>query len=187
MPATDDPLRLLARAIEQCGSIVARVRHAQAGLSTPCSEFDVRALVNHTVYDVQLFTAMLKGQELGSPDADLIEDDWAAAYQTASGALMAAWQHRGTAGTLNTRIGEFPATWAVHQHTADLAVHAWDIATATGQPTLLDPEVGRDALAWARENLKPQYRGRAFGPEVEVPENAPVYERLAGVFGRNPF
>jgi uncharacterized protein (TIGR03086 family) len=184
---TDDPLRLLERAIEQCGAIVARVRPEQVGLPTPCSEFDVRALVNHTVYDVQSFTAMLNGTERGSPDTDLIGDDWAAAYQTATGALLAAWRRRGVEGTLKTRIGEFPATWAVNQHTADLAMHGWDIATATRQSTRLDPEVGRESLDWARENLKPQFRGTAFGPEVEVPENALVYERLAGVFGRNPF
>jgi uncharacterized protein (TIGR03086 family) len=185
--SASDPLGLLARAIEQCGSLVSRVRPEQADLPTPCSEWDVRALVNHTVYDVQSFTAALNGQERGSPDADLIGDDWAAAYQAATDALLAAWRRRGTEGTLKTRIGEFPATWAVCQHTADLAVHGWDIATATRQSTNLDPEVGRESLDWARENLKPQFRGKAFGPEVEVPENAPVYDRLAGVFGRNPF
>ena len=58
---------------------------------------------------------------------------------------------------------------------------------ATQQSTNLDAEVARVALDWARENLKPQFRGQAFGPEVEVPENAPIYERLAGFFGRNPF
>ena len=86
-----------------------------------------------------------------------------------------------------TRIGEFPATWAVGQHLADVAVHAWDLATATHQSTKLDPELARVALDWARAALKPELRGNTFGPEIEVPENAPIYERLAGFFGRNPF
>ena len=38
-------------------------------------------------------------------------------------------------------------------------MHGWDLATATGQPTDLDPEVGQLALDWGRENLKPQFRG----------------------------
>jgi uncharacterized protein (TIGR03086 family) len=185
--AENDPLRLLARAIEQSGALVAHVRPEQAGLPTPCSEWDVRALVNHTTYDVQAFAASLNGQERPAPDSDLIGDDWASAYREATDALLAAWRRRGTEGTIKTRVGEFPATWAVGQHTANLAMHGWDIATASGQSTDLDLEVGRAALDWARENLKPQFRGTAFGPEVEVPENAPVYERLAGFFGRNPF
>jgi len=38
-------------------------------------------------------------------------------------------------------------------------VHGWDVATATGQPTDLDPEVGQLGLDWGRENLKFQFRG----------------------------
>jgi uncharacterized protein (TIGR03086 family) len=185
--AASDPFRLLARAIEQCGALVSGIRPEQAGLPTPCSEWNLRALVNHTVYDVQSFTAALNGSERPPLDADLIGDDWAPAYRAASDALLAAWRQRGVDGTLKTRVGEFPATWAVGQHTADLAVHGWDIATATGQSTDLDPEAGREALDWAHANLKPQFRGAAFGPEVEVPENAAVYDRLAGFFGREPF
>ena len=185
--SANDPFRLLARAIDQCGALVSGVRPEQAGLPTPCTEWDVRALVNHTVYDLQTFTAGLTGAERGATDADLIGNDWSAAYRAASDALLAAWRQRGIDGTLKTRVGEFPATWAVGQHTADLAVHGWDIATATRQSTDLDPEVGRVALDWAHENLKPQFRGAAFGPEVEVPENAAVYDRLAGFFGREPF
>ena len=84
-------------------------------------------------------------------------------------------------------MGELPVTFMVGQHLADVAVHAWDLAMATHQSTKLDPEVAKVALDWARGALKPEYRGQAFGAEVEVPENAPIYERLAGFFGRNPF
>jgi len=29
--------------------------------------------------------------------------------------------------------------------------------------------------------LKPEFRGHAFGPEIRVLENAPVYDRLGGL------
>jgi hypothetical protein len=72
-----------------------------------------------------------------------------------------------------------------------MAVHAWDVAKATGQPTDLEPEVGQVALDWGRENLKPRFRGdessgQSFGPEKPVPEDAPLYNRLAAFFGRDP-
>jgi hypothetical protein len=40
------------------------------------------------------------------------------------------------------------------------------------------------------QNLKPQFRGdeesgRAFGPKVPVPDDAPLYDRLAAFFGRD--
>jgi hypothetical protein len=67
-----------------------------------------------------------------------------------------------------------------------VAVHGWDVARATGQPTDGNTEVGEVALAWAHDNLKPQFRGQAFGPEISVSESAPLYDRLASYFGRNP-
>jgi len=150
---TADPLGLLECAIEQAGRPIARTRADQARLPTPCSEFDLRALVNHIVYDVRLFTAMLTGAERA----------------------------------LHLPFGERPATWALGQHTTDLVMNSWDVATATGQSTNdFDPELARVALDWARDNLTPQLRGRAFGPEVAVPETAPIYDRLVGFFGRDP-
>ena len=55
----------------------------------------------------------------------------------------------------------------------------------------LDQDVGRLALEWGRQNLQPRFRGnegsgKVFGPEVSVPQDAPLYDRLAGFFGRDP-
>ena len=96
------------------------------------------------------------------------------------------WHSRGAEGTIKSRLGDLPATWVINQHLADMAVHGWDIARATGQSTDLDTGVAQTALEWARGALKPELRGTAFGPEVEVPASAPVYDRLAGFFGRVP-
>jgi uncharacterized protein (TIGR03086 family) len=184
--AANDPLALLARALEQTGAVISRIRPDQASLSTPCTDWDVRALVNHTVYDLQAFTASVSGGERPSPEADLIGTNWTNAYNAASDSLLSTWRRRGTGGTLQLRFGDFPATWATGMHIASQTVHGWDVASATGQSTDLDPEVGQAALDWARENLKPEWRGQAIGPEVPVPEDAPLYDRLAGFYGRHP-
>jgi uncharacterized protein (TIGR03086 family) len=193
MAAPDvDPLGLLARALDQTGALIAQVRPDQAGLPTPCRSFDVRALVNHTVLDVQQFTRMVGGASYAKRDEDVIGDDWSGAYRTAADGLLAAWRQPGTLErTVPLPFGEMPATWSIGQHIADLAVHAWDIARATGQPTELDPGVGSYALDWGAENLKPPFRGdeaggSSFGPEVPVAGDAPLYDRLAGFFGRDP-
>jgi hypothetical protein len=64
---------------------------------------------------------------------------------------------------------------------------SFDVARATGQSTDLDPELGEQALAWGRANLKPEFRRPGtFAPEVPVPGTAPIYDRVAGWFGRDP-
>jgi uncharacterized protein (TIGR03086 family) len=179
-------LDLLERALSQTGDVIVQLRPDQASLPTPCSAFDMRALVNHTVYDLRSFNTQLAGGERESRDLDLIGDDWSAAYRTAADGLMATWRARGVEGTLNLQIGQFPVKWAVGQHLADIAVHGWDIARAAAQPVDFDPDVGEAALDWARENLKPQLRGQAFAAEVPVDSDAPLYDRLAAFFGRDP-
>jgi uncharacterized protein (TIGR03086 family) len=190
--ATTGTLDLLERTLAQDGAIVARVRPEQATLPTPCASWDVRTLVNHLVHDVLQFTEMARGGRYAPGGADVIGDDWAGAYREAASGLLAAWRRPGALDrTVRLPFGEMPAGWSVGQQIADLAVHGWDVAKATGQPTDLDPEVGQLALDWGRENLKPQFRGdeasgQSFGPEVTVPDDAPLYDRLAAWFGRDP-
>jgi uncharacterized protein (TIGR03086 family) len=189
--ATTGSLELLDRTLAQAGAIVARVRPEQATPPTPCASWDVRALANHVVHDVQQFTEVVAGREWAPQDTDVIGDDWAGAYRQAADGLLAAWRRPGVLErTVRLPFGEVPATWHVGQQISDLAVDGWDIAKATGQPTDLDPEVGRVALDWGRENLTPEFRGdeasgQSFGFEVPVPDDAAVYDRLAAFFGRD--
>jgi uncharacterized protein (TIGR03086 family) len=184
MPAKDT-VELLNRTMEQTCAIISRIRPDQASLATPCTEWDVRTLVNHTVYGLQLYTAFVTAGELPSADADLIGNDWTNAYRAAADSQLAAWHRRGTAGTLQLRMGERPAVWVANAVLEDQTVHGWDLASATGQATNLDQEVGQAVLDWLQENIGP-FRGRVFGPEVPVPEDAPLYDRLAGFCGRRP-
>ena len=190
--ATTGSLDLLARTLAQTEAVIAHVRPEHATLPTPCASWDVRALVNHVVHDAQQFTATAYGGEWDPEDSDVLGDDWAGAFREAAASLLAAWRRPGAKEqTIRLPFGDFPAGWRVGQQIADLAVHGWDIAKATGQPTDLDPEVGQLALDWGRENLKPQFRGdeasgKSFGPEVAVAADAPLYDRLAGFFGRDP-
>jgi uncharacterized protein (TIGR03086 family) len=193
MTAANDSLARLSRALDQTGAIISRIRPDQATLPTPDRAWNVRQLVNHTVQDVQRFTASANGAWWEPSAHDLIGDDWVRSYHNAASELLAAWSSPGALErTVQIPVGEFPAEWRLGQQISDLAVHGWDIAVATGQSRDdLDPEIGQVSLDWAKENLLPQYRGeegsgKAFGPEVPCPADAPIYDRLAAFFGRNP-
>jgi uncharacterized protein (TIGR03086 family) len=192
MTAAGESVEMLATALDQAGTLIERIKPEQATLRTPCRSWNLRDLVNHVVEDVDHFTAIAKGERWQKPGGDLIGDDWAGAYRKAAAGLLEVWRRPGQLDrTVQLPFGERPASWQVGQAMSDLAVHTWDIARATGQPTDLDPEVGRMSLEWGRENLTPQFRGEeadgmVFGTEVPVSDDAPVYDRLAGYFGRDP-
>jgi uncharacterized protein (TIGR03086 family) len=188
----EQPLGLLGAAIDQAGALIAATRPDQADVPTPCFAFDLRTLVNHIAIDLERFTASVNGETWVEHDGDLVGGDWSDAYATAAAGLMDAWRRHGVVGkTLQVAFGPMPAEWCIAQHVADLAVHAWDVAKAIGASTDLDPQVGEAALAFGRTSLRPEFRGdegsgKAFGHEVAVIAGAPLYDRLAGVFGRDP-
>jgi uncharacterized protein (TIGR03086 family) len=82
--------------------------------------------------------------------------------------------------------GESASTQSMDWQTAELAVHSWDLARATGQSTDLDPEVAQRGLDFMSAALTPENRGAAFGPAVTLPDDAPVFERLVAFAGRDP-
>jgi len=193
-PVPPDPVTLLSAALDQTGAIIAGVRDDQEHLPTPCRSWDVTDLMAHLVHDLAQFTTRATG---GSPDWSApratVEGNCIDAYRSGAGALVAAWRDAGDlSGTVDMPgMGEVAKRFPVDQQIAELAVHGWDLAVATGQSTHLDPEVGKTALAWARMTLRPQFRGseaegKAFGPEVDVPPDAPLYDQLAGFFGHRP-
>jgi len=185
-----DTIALLDRALDQTAGLLAAVDASQAGLATPCAEWDVRALVSHLAgQDLRNFLVAARGESADwQAPADEIGDDWAAAFRDRAESLRAAWRAADLDRLVAGAGGEAPLRFRADQQITELAVHDWDLAKATGQPTELDPALAEHGLNWSRQMLRPEFRGpdKAFGVEVPVPEDAPVYDRLAGWFGRDP-
>jgi len=171
-------LGLLERTLGQTESIIAEIRPEQAMLPTPCPQWTVRDVVEHIVgADLRNFTAVVRGEMIDwvAPPEPL-GDDWVTQFRAGAHGLLATW------GRPDAPAGR------ADQQIAELAVHGWDLTTATGIGTPLDDEIAEHALAWSCGRLRPQHRGpdKAFGREVPVPSAAPAYARLAGWFGRDP-
>ncbi|MGE5287462.1 MAG: TIGR03086 family metal-binding protein [Micromonosporaceae bacterium] len=191
MTSDADTLGLIERALDQTAAIIAAIPIGQGGLATPCPDWDVRALVGHLVgQDLRNFLVSARGETADWQEpADQLGDDWAAAFRDRAGRLLAVWR----AADLDRPVAmpggrRAPLRSRADQQIAELAVHGWDLVKATGQQANLDPAVAEHALSWSRQMLRPEFRGagQAFGPEVPVRPDAPIYEQLAGWFGRDP-
>ena len=85
------------RAITSTAAIVKMVRPDQAGASTPCTEWEVRDLLNHVIGTLWLSEALFSDRAPrypmapgGLPETDLSGEDPAAAYAEASAAALTA-------------------------------------------------------------------------------------------------
>ena len=71
-------------------------------------------------------------------------------------------------------------------YTADVFMHTWDLAVATGQDTRLDPEFCGQLLDGMQPMDRVLRESGQYGPRVEVPADAGVQARLLGFIGRDP-
>ena len=84
-------------------------------------------------------------------------------------------------------LGTLPLAEAIERfYVADVFMHTWDLARATGQDETLDP-VRCARLYEVMLPLDDALRASGqFGPRVDVPEDADPQTRLLGLIGRRP-
>src|SRR6478672_201901 len=119
-----DPIDVFNRAIDQTGRIVSGVQREQFGNSTPCADWDVKALLNHTIAAVAMFDGAARGQEFeGSRFADdNVGDDAGASYKRAADKLHEAAAAPGVLdGIWNMPFGPVPGNAAVGFATLEVA------------------------------------------------------------------
>lgn len=185
-----EPLEQHGRAMEEFDRRVRLVGDDQWELPTPCTEWDVRELVNHLVIE-QLWAPQLLGgatlEEVGDRfDGDQLGDDPVATWEESSQAAREAFTAPGALdGTVHTTMGEIPTLEYTRQMTIDLAIHAWDLARAIGADERLDPEL----VAALYEVWEPRTEMLAgsgvFAPPVEVPPEADTQIQLLAILGRD--
>lgn len=150
---------------------------------TPCSDWDVRALLVHVVAAHDGLVAVLHGDD-ADWGKDALGDDPAGAVRRSLGQALSAWSET---GALERPSEQMPGMRVVDFALADAVVHCWDLATALGQDPGLDPE--HVQLVRERWEGGPADTGRTydvFGPEVPVADDAPPADRLAAMLGRDP-
>ncbi|MGW1680587.1 TIGR03086 family metal-binding protein [Saccharopolyspora sp. NPDC002376] len=183
----------LSNAASALTEVVGGIEPSQLAAPTPCTEYTVRDLLNHLLFWGPSLEAGARKEAVPPPaaaetDVDLTGGDWQKAVTQQLDRTAQAWSASG-AWTGTTHMGgptELPASLVGGMVVIEFAVHAWDLAKATGQ----DVELDEALLDYARgEAAKTADQGRAMGvfaAEVTVPESASTLDRLLALTGRNP-
>jgi uncharacterized protein (TIGR03086 family) len=158
---------------------------------TPCSDWDVRALVNHIAYEDLWTVPLMEGAtiaEVGDRfEGDLLGDDPVAAARAAADAATIAAASGLVAGrTVHLSFGDTPAEEYAYQLAADHLIHGWDLAAATDGDRRFDPELVDSIAAWF-ENREDLFRGAGIIAERPggVTSDDPQ-DQLLLAFGRRP-
>ncbi|WP_433264952.1 TIGR03086 family metal-binding protein [Actinosynnema sp. CS-041913] len=180
--------QLVARAVAPVLEIIDDIKPDRLDAPTPCAEFDVRRLIRHLLFWGPSLEAAAR-KELVTPagaEAETDLDDWQARLTAQLERTASAWSAP-DAWTGVTRLGspqEMPAGVIGGMTVGEMLVHGWDLATGVGRRVEWDDDV----LAFVHHDLLGSAEmGREmglFGPEVPVPADAPLLDRILGLTGR---
>jgi uncharacterized protein (TIGR03086 family) len=181
-PEPLDQLSAAEASLAVCQRVLRGLTTGDAERRSPCAKFTVHELVVHLVGSMHHL-----GQMVGAPATSSGPGNPETLVADASQAALEAWRRRGTEGTVPFGGGEMPAQLAATILSVELLVHAWDLATATGQAVVVSDAVSDYVLAHARELIAPAARdGDRFAAEIAAGPDAGSLERLVAFTGRNP-
>lgn len=168
---------------------VALVAEGQWGDPTPCTEWDVRALVNHVAVELLWVPPLVDGRTIAdvgdSLDGDQLGPDPKATTVRAAEAAQASFAADGALdGVVHLSYGDDQTVSYCHQLTLDLLIHGWDLASGIDDSTVLPDDLVEWAYGYTKP-MEPMLRASGlYGTEQEVPADAPTQTRLLALLGR---
>jgi uncharacterized protein (TIGR03086 family) len=153
----------------------------------PVDGWVARDVVRHLV---EWFPAFLQGGTgIVLPAGPSVDDDPVGAWKVQTDAVQALLDDPATAQQEHDlpHIGRMSLEQATDMiYTGDVFLHRWDLARATGQDEVLDPE----KCAAMYEGMLPMdevlRQSGQYGPKVDVPDDADVQTKLLAFIGRRP-
>jgi uncharacterized protein (TIGR03086 family) len=156
---------------------------------TPCSDWDVRTLLNHIVGEDRWTAPLLAGETIADVgdkfDGDLLGDDPVGAFAMAGAEATEASAHVDPAKVVHLSFGDVPASEYLYQLAADHLIHAWDLAAATDGDRHFDADVVGGVADWFSEREAAYRSAGVIGPRVRAYSDDPQ-DRLVAAFGRDP-
>jgi uncharacterized protein (TIGR03086 family) len=173
--------------VPMVSEIIGNIRPDQLDNPTPCEGWAVRDVLQHMVGGATTFAYLFRCE--GPPDLsgrDLLDGDPARAFGDAVQQFAtAAATPEALDRTIASPVGEMRGSDFLRFMALDGLLHAWDLASATGQPFAPPDDVVGEIDVFARDAIAPSVRGDdSFAAEVDPPAGADRLQRLVAFSGR---
>ena len=180
---------------ERTSAVVAAVTDDQLEAPTPMGQ-PVRAVIHHLLGLSSAFcdaAAKVTGPTTSTPPGPQEEgplpDGWRSELEKRLFELTNAWRSEDAWSGMTMAGGvDLPGEVCALVAMDEVLLHGWDVARATGQPYLpTDAECEAVLPIVTPDDQAPDGSGREiFGNVVTVPEDAPFFDRVLGLAGRDP-
>lgn len=182
------------RAIDVMSDVVQQVPRDDWDRPSPCGGWRALDVLGHVGGATDMGVSMLRGRdrsfEAQDPPGDVVDGDpvlWWAGLADPAREAVGEIDEAGLERVVETPMGPRTVRDGLRFPAADLFLHAWDIAMATGV-TVAIPEEAVPFIRSLGDAVPPQVMRSpgVFGAEVPVSVDASAVDRLLGWAGRNP-
>jgi uncharacterized protein (TIGR03086 family) len=181
----------MAVAATESARVVGGVRADQFSAVTPCTDWDLHALLNHMILWTA-YSAERRARDEQVPE-DLMNADFAAEpgyaadYSAQLDRAVAAWSDPAAwERNLNVMGSPTPAADVAALLIAEMVLHGWDAAKASGQRYTARDDVAEAVLNAVEANAELFRKYQGFAEPVLVPASAPALDRALAQSGRDP-
>jgi uncharacterized protein (TIGR03086 family) len=183
-------IEMYRRSVEDFGQRVMAVGPDDWQRATPCTEWNVRDLVRHVVYEELWAPPLLAGATVADVgdrfEGDILGEDPQVAWKEAAAAALAPVSSDVLGRTVHLSFGDFPGSEYLGQLTADHVIHAWDLARGVSGDDRLDPELVQFVYEFMAPQAEQWAAAGVFAAQVELPADADLQSRLLALSGRRP-
>ena len=148
--------------------------------TTPCTDWNVRDLLNHMLDTQHYFISAARGQDAAPPGPNppsLLTADPVADFERGRKEFLSTYAQEGVAEKTGPALGiAF----------SDQLLHGWDLAKATGQDTEMPAGLAEAAYSCIHGQFTDEQRKGVFGPELPADDDATPQQRLLAYTGRDP-
>ncbi|MEE4023439.1 TIGR03086 family metal-binding protein [Gordonia sp. PKS22-38] len=193
MPTDVTQARQIATAADEMLAMTATITDDMLDRPTPC-DMDLAALLGHVDGLAQAFAAAAR-KEFGpltstppEPSQAELPANWRDDLRRHVGDLADAWDDQSAWEGMSQAGGvDLPAEVLGMVALSELVLHGWDVARSIRVAYALPDEVLAAVFDFHYPPQPQSERDGMFGPVVEVPADAALVDRLAGLTGRDPF
>ncbi|HYI56947.1 MAG TPA: TIGR03086 family metal-binding protein [Microlunatus sp.] len=181
---------ILSQATAAVAPIVRAAGGADPAAATPCQEWVLSELTRHALGTTAGLARLGRREPLdpddpwGDPTTEL---PWSEQLSGQLEDLATAWSDPGAwEGEVDMGGQRMPASMIGDMVLAEVVLHGWDLARATGQRLELPDAVARQLRRGIEETAAMGRQMGVYGDAVEVDEDAPDFDHALAAAGRDP-
>ena len=170
--------------------VVDGVSEDSLGSPTPCPDFDVRTVANHLLGTIEAMRRVGASEPLDPEDpwgtnGDNVREQWRDDLSAKLAAYAEAWAPP-EAWEGDAMDGAMPKQMIGDMGFVEVVLHGWDLAKGSGQEIAYDDAAVDQALE-VMDRIGEMGRSQgAFGPEVQLPDEAAAFAKVLAKAGRDP-